>query len=116
MRDCVPCQGVGIVAQKVNQKVFRYTCRACRGTGEVPDTECGECESRGKVTRVIEDVVKLEPNSRPEKKFIFSNKGGQGLNGGPRGNLIIWLDVSFPNVEDLTDEDKEHLKRICQKS
>ena len=116
IEDCAKCHATGMVAQKVNNNIFRYACQECRGTGELPGEQCKDCSSTGKVQSVMEGVIKIETNTSPNKKFIYQSKGGAGLNGGPRGNLIVWLDVEYPSFDNLTEEDKDYLKKICQKS
>jgi len=89
------------------------TCPKCNGMGEKAVEPCEICKGKGRV--LIDNrefVVHIEKGSRDGQVQGIHGAAGEGVNGGPNGDLIVKLRLSLPNPDDLTEEQIKVLKEI----
>lgn len=96
-RTCPQCNGVGQV--QVSQRTpFGFmqssrTCDRCGGTGKIIEKACKKCSGNGRVRnrRTIEVTVPAGIND--DQILNISGRGNSGLNGGPSGDLHVYINV-----------------------
>lgn len=88
---------------------------SCKGTGKITAKACETCIGSASVTRTIIEEFEIPKGVRDFDQMRLPEKGGYGIRGGKRGDIIIVLVLDYPNVNDLTAEEVELFKRICEK-
>ncbi len=90
---CPKCGGRGQVVQTmrtplgVMQNVS--TCPDCNGTGKIIKEKCPDCGGTGYKTNRTRIAVSIPAGIDQENMVRISGKGEPGLNGGPRGDLMV---------------------------
>jgi len=94
---CANCNGAG-QEQRVERSVFGQfvsvaPCGQCRGEGTVIADRCREChgEGRSRTTRRVR--VRVPPGVSSENYITLRGEGSVGPRGGPRGDIVVLLDV-----------------------
>ena len=90
---CNTCGGHGQVA--VQQGFFSYaaTCPDCQGNGKRIISPCGECRGSGFQTKTSSITVKIPPGIDTGMRLRVSGEGEGGSNGGPAGDLYVFVEV-----------------------
>ncbi len=94
---CPTCRGTGHVT--VNQRTpigmiqTSRVCDTCRGTGKVIEHPCKACSGNGrhKATRKIE--INIPAGIADEQVVSISGQGSSGINGGPAGDVRVYVTV-----------------------
>lgn len=94
---CPTCRGAGeervVHNGFMGQMVSVQPCRRCRGEGRVIDSPCARCHGEGRV-RVQRDLeVEIPPGVTSENYITLRGQGSVGPRGGPRGDVIVLLEV-----------------------
>ncbi|MDX1664814.1 MAG: molecular chaperone DnaJ [Candidatus Promineifilaceae bacterium] len=94
---CTQCNGAGEV-RRVQQSILgQYVnvspCPGCRGEGQIITTPCAECNARKQVQRTRERKVKVPAGIHDGQQIRLTGEGAPGSNGGPPGNLYIFVNV-----------------------
>jgi molecular chaperone DnaJ len=96
----VPCQNCGGSGEErqVQRSVFGQfvsvgPCRVCRGEGRIIEEPCGTCRGEGRVREEQEMEVEVPPGVTSENFLTLRGKGNAGPRGGPRGDIIVLLEV-----------------------
>jgi molecular chaperone DnaJ len=94
---CTECGGSGEV-RRVQQSILGQfvnvtTCPRCQGEGEIIATPCSTCNGRKQVQRLRQLVVKIPAGIRSEQQIRLTGEGAPGSNGGPPGNLYVFVTV-----------------------
>lgn len=63
-------------------------CEACKGTGG-NDGDCSICKGKRQVIASVTTAVTIPPGIADQFTLRIRNKGGEGLNGGPPGDLLL---------------------------
>lgn len=96
-RTCPTCHGTGeerLVQRSVfGQLVSVQPCRTCRGQGQILDSPCRRCNGEGRARAETEVEVEIPPGVSSENYITMRGRGNAGPRGGPRGDLIVLLDV-----------------------
>jgi molecular chaperone DnaJ len=94
---CSTCRGTGEVRQRretfLGTMVTSTACPACHGTGEVIETPCSNCRGRGQVQVQRRLTVNIPAGIDNGMQIRLSGEGEPGLNGGPHGNLYVFVQV-----------------------
>ena len=96
-KTCSACGGRGQVT--VNQRTPFGTvqtsrvCDACRGQGKIIDTPCHTCGGRGQVRRKKTVEVNIPAGINDEQVLNVSGHGNSGANGGPAGDLHVFIGI-----------------------
>ncbi len=87
-QTCPSCHGAGRRKVAEGPMQFMVSCPTCGGEGKV-GTPCPTCDGTG--NRVGEDsfTVRIPPGAEDGSRLTISGRGGPGLHGGPRGDLVI---------------------------
>ena len=90
---CNTCRGHGQVA--VQQGFFSYatTCPDCQGNGKRIATPCSDCKGGGFQTKSNAITVKIPAGIDSGMRLRVSSEGESGTNGGPAGDLYVFIEV-----------------------
>jgi molecular chaperone DnaJ len=95
---CSTCDGKGEVRQVrqtlLGSMVQVTTCPKCRGSGEVISTPCKVCNGQGFETKTIKKMVKIPAGVDTGNQIRLVGEGQPGINGGPKGNLYLVVQIS----------------------
>ena len=95
---CSKCGGKGQVVY-TQQSLFGMvrnvqTCPDCRGTGKIIRDKCPDCHGSGYITRKLKISVTVPAGIDNGQSIRIREKGDPGVNGGPRGDLLVEVAVS----------------------
>jgi len=90
---CRTCGGRGQMAYQQGFLSITRTCPACQGTGQVIREACTSCRGQGRFERerVLEVAIPAGVDSGTRLRMV--GQGEPGSNGGPSGDLYIFLEV-----------------------
>ncbi len=94
---CATCGGAGqervVQRSMLGQFVSVVPCRACRGEGRVIESPCHRCHGDGRERVERELDVEVPPGVSSENFITLRGQGSAGERGGPRGDVIVLLEV-----------------------
>ena len=95
---CSKCGGKGQVVY-TQQSLYGMvrnvqTCPDCRGTGKIIRDKCPDCHGSGYITRKRKISVTVPAGIDNGQSIRIREKGDPGVNGGPRGDLLVEVAVS----------------------
>ena len=95
---CPKCHGSGQVVY-TQQSMFGtiqnvQTCPECQGTGKVIKEKCTDCRGTGFVSSRKKIKVTIPAGIDNGQSMRIRDKGEPGLNGGPRGDLMVEVIVA----------------------
>lgn len=91
---CPTCGGRGKVrTQQGGFFVFETTCPQCRGTGRVVMEKCKKCKGTGKEKIEKSLKIKIPAGIENGTRMRVSGEGEIGKNGGPKGDLYVFITV-----------------------
>ncbi len=94
---CTQCNGTGQV--RINQRTpfgvvqTSRSCDRCGGTGRVIDTPCHTCNGQGRVRKQKTIEINIPAGIDNEQMLNVPGQGNSGLNGGPSGDLHVFVNV-----------------------
>ena len=108
---CPKCGGKGQVVF-TQQSFFGtvqnvQTCPDCGGTGKVIKDKCPDCRGTGYISSKKKIQVSIPAGIDNGQSVRIREKGEPGVNGGPRGDLLVEVVVS--TTSDLPASGYEHL-------
>jgi molecular chaperone DnaJ len=92
-KKCPTCAGMGRVRAQQGFFAVERTCPTCHGRGEKIDDPCGGCAGMGRVERERSLSVDVPAGVEDGQRIRLAGEGGAGRNGGPNGDLYIFLSV-----------------------
>ncbi len=94
---CPTCNGTGQihVQQRTPFGVMQSQrpCDRCKGKGKIIDQPCKTCNGKGKVRRTLKQTVSIPAGIDDGQTFIIRGAGNAGENGGPNGDLRVYVSV-----------------------
>ena len=94
---CSTCGGSGeervVHNSLMGQMVSVQPCRRCRGEGRIIENPCSRCHGEGRVRGEREIEVEIPPGVTSDNYITLRGKGHAGSHGGPRGDLLVLLEV-----------------------
>lgn len=96
-QTCPVCSGTG--QQRINQRTpfgvvqSTQTCEKCRGTGKIVNNPCKTCDGKGRVRKRKTIEVAIPAGIDDEQVLNVSGQGNAGANGGPSGDLHVYISV-----------------------
>ena len=95
---CSRCGGRGQVVY-TSQSFFGtmqnvQTCPECRGTGKIIRDKCPDCGGTGYISKSKKIEVSIPAGIEDGQSVRIRGKGEPGINGGPRGDLLVEVSVS----------------------
>lgn len=97
-QPCANCQGAG-EERRVERSVFGQfvsvaPCRRCRGEGTVIADYCPGCHGDGRVRADRHIQVNVPAGVSSENYLTLRGEGNVGPRGGPRGDIVVLLEVA----------------------
>jgi molecular chaperone DnaJ len=86
---CAACGGSGFSQQGGGFLNIASTCPRCQGTGQEVTGRCQNCGGSGEAIRSRRIRVKIPAGVRTGQTIRIGGEGASGMNGGPRGDLIL---------------------------
>jgi len=91
--QCPTCHGRGEVIYQQSFLSIRRTCSTCNGSGQIIRNPCSECRGQGyrQVQRKLK--VNIPAGVDDGNRLRLAGEGQPGVNGGPPGDLYVFLKV-----------------------
>lgn len=93
MTTCKTCGGRGQLAYQQGFFSITRTCPACQGVGQVIKEACTTCRGQGRIERERTLEVGIPAGVDTGTRLRMAGQGEPGTNGGPAGDLYIFLEV-----------------------
>ena len=95
---CSKCQGKGKVVY-TQQSLFGMvqnvqTCPECNGSGKIVRDKCPDCRGTGYIASKKKIKVSIPAGIDNGQSVRIREKGEPGVNGGPRGDLLVTVMIS----------------------
>lgn len=109
---CHNCNGSGRINQGNGIMNLVMPCQVCSGSGKIPKTRCSKCNGSG-VGEVVNKTiaVNVPPNSHSGTRLIVP-QGFTLEDGVSKADIAFIIKVVYPDVNSLTEEQKECLRSI----
>ena len=91
---CATCGGAGRVRQAQGFFTLERTCPSCHGRGQSIDTPCPACSGQGRVQKERSLSVNIPAGVEDGTRIRLAGEGEAGVQGGPSGDLYIFLSLS----------------------
>ena len=106
---CPKCGGKGQVVF-TQQSLFGtvqnvQTCPDCRGTGKIIRDKCPDCRGTGYISNKKKIKVVIPAGIDDGQSVRIREKGEPGVNGGPRGDLLVAVNVGRHPIFQRQDMD-----------
>ena len=92
-KTCATCGGAGRVRAQQGFFAIERTCPACQGRGQTIETPCPNCSGGGRVSRERTLTVNIPAGVEDGTRIRLSGEGEAGPQGGPSGDLYIFLAI-----------------------
>jgi len=97
INTCAQCRGSGVTVEVTRTPLGNFqtqqTCATCRGTGQKVEKYCGVCSGQGLNQKTKQIKVTVPAGVEDGNKLRVRGEGDAGPNGGPAGDLYIFLRV-----------------------
>ena len=96
-QTCSRCGGKGQIVY-TQQSLFGtvrnvQTCPDCHGTGKIVKEKCRDCAGTGYVKNTKKIQISIPAGVDSGQSVRVAGKGEPGVNGGPRGDLLVGITV-----------------------
>jgi len=88
---CPTCEGHGAVRASQGFFTIQQTCPDCRGEGQIIKNPCNSCVGTGRVDKKKSLSVDIPAGIEDGTRIRLSGEGEAGFNGGPAGDLYIFI-------------------------
>lgn len=92
--NCPTCSGAGKVRAQQGFFTIERTCPGCHGRGQFVRNPCKTCRGNGHVQKERTLAVAIPAGVEEGTRIRLTGEGQAGLNGGPSGDLYIFLSVA----------------------
>ncbi len=90
---CPTCQGRGEMIYNQGFLSVRRTCSTCGGAGKIIRNPCSNCQGHGYAQVQRKLKVNIPPGVDDGTRLRLAGEGQPGRNGGPQGDLYVFLKV-----------------------
>lgn len=90
---CTTCGGTGQIRRSQGFFSIASPCPTCGGEGYVIEHPCRECGGTGVQKKKQKIMVTIPPGIEDGKRIVIPNQGDAGPNGGPYGDLYVFIRV-----------------------
>ena len=108
-KTCSACGGSGRVT--INQRSpfgviqTQRSCDACHGTGKLIDNPCRKCSGSGRQRKSRTVDVTIPAGIKDQQILNVSGHGNAGYNGGPAGDLHVFVNVRTHSLFERRGDD-----------
>ena len=95
---CPTCAGHGKVRATQGFFTIERTCSNCRGSGKIIRNPCKTCRGSGLIQKERVLNVDVPPGVEEGTRIRLSGEGAAGVNGGPPGDLYIFLSIAEHSI------------------
>jgi molecular chaperone DnaJ len=92
-KTCPHCQGSGQVRHSQGFFSVASTCPNCRGEGYIIEQPCRECGGSGAQKKRQKIMVTIPAGVENGKRVVIPRQGDAGPNGGPAGDLYVFIRI-----------------------
>jgi molecular chaperone DnaJ len=92
--QCPTCAGIGKVRAQQGFFTVERTCPSCRGNGRIIKHPCKSCKGAGMVQKDRTLTVDIPAGVEEGTRIRLSGEGQAGMNGGPNGDLYIFISLA----------------------
>lgn len=93
VKTCQTCMGRGQVQTTQGFFSVAITCPHCRGQGKTVDKACARCEGAGRTVSTRRVTVRIPAGVDDGSRLRLRHEGESGRNGGPPGDLYVFIAV-----------------------
>jgi molecular chaperone DnaJ len=93
IKTCGTCQGKGQLYQNRGFFSMSSTCPHCNGAGQVITDPCKTCHGAGRVKEKQRTKIRIPAGVDNGMSLKITGHGDEGLNGGPKGDLFVHIEV-----------------------
>jgi molecular chaperone DnaJ len=91
--QCPTCAGIGKVRASQGFFTIERTCPSCRGSGKIIRNPCKACHGAGLTQKERTLAVDIPAGVEEGTRIRLAGEGQAGLNGGPPGDLYLFVSV-----------------------
>lgn len=92
-KTCPGCGGTGQVRRSSGFFSIASTCPNCSGEGTIIESPCKTCRGAGRVEKHTRIKVTIPAGIENGKRINIPGQGDAGKNGGPPGDLYVFINV-----------------------
>jgi molecular chaperone DnaJ len=92
-KTCPLCRGSGQVRHSQGFFSVATTCHQCHGEGTIIEKPCNDCGGSGMQKKRQKIMVTIPSGIENGKRVVISRQGDAGPNGGPAGDLYVFIRV-----------------------
>lgn len=92
-KTCPVCNGMGQVRRSQGFFTMATTCSNCGGEGTIIENPCHDCGGSGVQKKRQKLAVTIPAGVESGKRVILAKQGDAGPNGGPPGDLYVFIKV-----------------------
>ena len=115
LKTCPNCNGRGNQTHTRKESGISFTqtmtCSACRGSGKISEGICEVCHGARHIPQTKEVNMQIYPGAK-DGVIILPGEGLPGANGGPNGDVRVKLDIKYPDISQMAEEEREVLKNL----
>lgn len=109
IKTCPKCKGSGRVEelQRTMFGVFQNVveCPDCHGKGKIPEKKCVTCHGTGIDKEQVQKSIKIPAGIDDGQRLRLSGMGEASLDGGPNGDLYIYITVKAHEIFKRVEND-----------
>jgi molecular chaperone DnaJ len=90
---CPACQGSGQIRHSQGFFSVASTCHTCGGEGYIIEQPCRDCGGSGTIKKRQKIMVTIPAGVENGKRVVIPRQGDAGPNGGPGGDLYVFIRV-----------------------
>lgn len=90
---CPTCNGTGQIRRNSGFFAIASTCPTCNGSGYVIENPCPDCHGTGVKRKQQKIKVTIPAGVDNGSRVVLSGMGDAGQNGGPAGDLYVYVNV-----------------------
>lgn len=102
---CPICRGRGEVMYQQGFLSVRRTCSQCGGSGQLVRKACAQCRGEGAIRTQRKLKINIPAGVDNETRLRLAGEGQPGANGGPPGDLYVFVKVQQHPVFERRDND-----------
>lgn len=92
-KTCPSCGGSGQIRRSAGFFSVQQSCPECNGSGTKIEKPCKSCGGRGYTEKSKRMTLTIPEGVDDGKRIAIRGQGDAGLNGGPAGDLVVFIHV-----------------------